>query len=94
MAMSELTTYANPAELYGQPIRMVIDEQKMTWWSLDDLVMATTEHPEDMNEYRESMAIQCVEKLIGTHNWYTISAKLLYAVIRYILPMQTNNTLI
>ena len=55
--MSELTTYANPAELYGQPIRMVIDEQKMTWWSLDDLVMATTEHPEDMNEYRESMAI-------------------------------------
>ena len=56
MAMSELTTYANPSEFYGQPMRMAIDQQKMTWWVLDDLIMAATDDLANKAGIRERQA--------------------------------------
>lgn len=41
--MSELTTYANPPDFHGQSVRMAIDEHNMTWWSIDDLIKASTD---------------------------------------------------
>lgn len=56
--MSELTTYANPPEFYGQPVRMAIDENKMTWWSIDDLVKASTDDLVNKSVFRIGQARQ------------------------------------
>lgn len=59
--MSRLTTYANPPEFYGQPIRMAIDEQNMTWWAMEDLVIAATDDLINKALLRESLA----QKFVG-----------------------------
>lgn len=61
--MSELTTFANPPEFYGQPVRMAIDQQNMTWWSLDDLVMAATDDLANKTTFRDNQAQRVVELL-------------------------------
>lgn len=56
--MSELMTYANPPDFHGQSVRMAIDEYKMTWWSIDDLVKAATDDLMNKTEFRIGQARQ------------------------------------